>query len=152
MSQTKANGSLWLPSLLEALERQGGVLDRLEGLSHAQSTAIARGNGDQLLELLGRRQVLIDQLLAGQRDMSALTSDLRDRMQAIAPLQRERVAAMVKLLGERLASVLERDEHDRGVLGALGQSRPASARYVSARHVTRAYRTVAGTPSPARCG
>ncbi|MCI0364696.1 MAG: hypothetical protein L0Y44_09955 [Phycisphaerales bacterium] len=154
MSQFSATGSLWLPSLLEIFERQNGILDRLDQLSEVQSTVIADGRTDRLLDLLGKRQRLIDELLASQTGMSELTGDLGRRVESIAPLQRDRIASMVKAIGERLARVINRDEKDQQTLGAnRDQPRLTATRCVSARHARTAYRTVAQAPVlPARRG
>jgi flagellar biosynthesis/type III secretory pathway chaperone len=131
---------VWAPRLLRILDRQHGLYQRLEGLSRAQGEHIRAERTDSLLEVLGQRQTLIDELGALNEEIAPFVQ----KWDQIAPLLPERHRAVLR---ERFASVAAlvdeiatRDEADRrtleskrseieGLLRDVPQARGAIAAY-----------------------
>jgi hypothetical protein len=135
----------WPDSLLAVLERQQQVVDELAGLASAQAPLIAEGRSDRLLELLSKRQALIDEFTSGQSELGDLTRGLEQRLEGIEASQRERIRSLISQIGARLAQVLQRDEQDQAALRAgqsaikhelssLGTARQARTAYLGPAH------------------
>lgn len=106
----------WPQSLIDVLERQESLVGRLAALSEEQASLIADGRSDRLLELLARRQAIIDEFTVCQSQMTVLSHDLNRRMQDVPAAHRGRIAELVASIGERLRKVMDRDQHDQALL------------------------------------
>jgi hypothetical protein len=131
----------WPQSLIELLERQHTMVDRLVELAQAQSALIAESSTDRLLELLAKRQAVIDEFTQSQGDLSELTHGLDERLERVSADQRDHIKSVINLIGERLAQVMRRDEEDqaalrsnrqqvRNELTSMGAARQARSAYL----------------------
>jgi hypothetical protein len=99
-------------ALLAALERQLDLFRQLQALSSKQGGLIGAEDGSPLLELIARRQTIIEQLQDLQRDADA-------RQLTAAPLsaaERREASELTELIAAVRARILEQDEHDRAAL------------------------------------
>ena len=138
------NPACWPQSLIDLLEQQHALVDQLDQLAKRQAEFIERCATDQLMDLLGRRQNLIDQFTSSQGELARLTQGLDDRLQQATAAQRDRIKGLIADIGERLAGVMQRDEQDQASLrssrdaikqelSSLGHARQARGAYVNAK-------------------
>ncbi len=113
--------------LIGMLERQQELVDRLDQLAEGQIALIDSGASDELLELLGARQKIMDELAAGQDGMTGLAEALRGG-DDVAEGQRDRISGLVDAIGNRLSRIVSSDEQDRA---RLRTSRERTAREIS---------------------
>ena len=113
--------------LIGMLERQQELVDRLDRLAEGQIALIDAGASDELLELLGDRQRIMDELAAGQGGMTGLAEVLRSG-DDVAEGQRDRISRLVDEIGDRLSRIVNRDEQDRA---RLRTNRERTAREIS---------------------
>lgn len=106
----------WPQSLLELLERQQGMVDQLVELAQSQASLIAGSHTDRLLEILTRRQSIIDEFTASQSHLTELTRGLDHNLDTVATLDRDRIKSFISEIGQRLALILDRDEQDQASL------------------------------------
>jgi flagellar biosynthesis/type III secretory pathway chaperone len=130
----------WPKPLIELLEHQQTLVTDLSTLAQQQATLITSGRTEQLMELLGRRQAVIDQFTATQSQLTELTSDLDARLKSVTDTQREHIKTLIAQIGDQLASVMQRDAQDQDSLRSgrdqvqqelaiMGTSRTARAAY-----------------------
>jgi hypothetical protein len=106
----------WPTPLIEALERQRVLVMQLAQMARTQPELIAERHTDRLLELLSRRQSIIDEFTVCQSQVNALTRDLDRRLQDIAPLQRDRIRVLIDAIGAGLSDIMQRDQADQDSL------------------------------------
>ena len=58
-----------VPTLIELLKRQQALYQQLQQMGEQQSALVAEGQTEPLIALLGRRQILIDQIAALNRSL-----------------------------------------------------------------------------------
>lgn len=130
----------WPQPLINLLENQQALVANLSTLAQQQATLISTGKTEQLMELLGRRQAVIDQFTATQAQLSELTSDLDARLRTVTDSQREHIKTLIAEIGDQLAAVMQRDAQDQDSLRSgrdqvqqelaiLGTARTARAAY-----------------------
>lgn len=105
----------WAATMIQTLEAQQALLDELEPLAERQGQLIREGRSDALLDLLSKRQDLIDRFLTTSERLGDQT-DLADRLHELPEASRQRVRELVARIDGRLARVLELDERDQGAL------------------------------------
>ncbi len=115
-STATIDGSSWPQSLIDVLDRQHALVASLASLSEEQASLIADGRSDRLLELLARRQSIIDEFTVCQTQMTVLSHELDRRMHEVSPSHRSRIGELVGSIGERLRSVMDRDQKDQASL------------------------------------
>ena len=108
--------SNWLHALLTLLESQRGIVNELVSLAQAQASLIAEGRTDRLLDLLAKRQAIIDGFTTSQSRLAELTGGMDQRMEGTAPHDRDRIRSLINEIGERLSQVMKRDEEDQKLL------------------------------------
>jgi flagellar biosynthesis/type III secretory pathway chaperone len=118
MSKPKPDGLHWPDTLLNLLDRQQSLTQRLSSLADAQTALISSRQTDALLGLLGQRQQIVDELVASQDELAGLMVDLNDRLAAAPAATRDRIRAQVAVISQALETVSRRDEHDQRVLQA----------------------------------
>lgn len=130
-----------------AARRLAGIIDEehalcieLDSLSLAQSAMVEGGDTDGVLEVLGRRQQIIDRIVVLNTELSPLR-ERRDELLAVLPAgERQRVRARVDEIADTVERVRARDEQDRqamerrrtgiaGELSGLTRARGAIAAY-----------------------
>ena len=111
-----ATTAAWATTLENVLARQSAVLSDLGEWAARQRLCIADGQVDELLMVLGHRQVLVERLLDTQSELSGLTDGLEDRLQAVEPETRHRLRSRMRDVDDALQRVLEQDDRDRSEL------------------------------------
>jgi hypothetical protein len=125
-----------------AIDRTHAVYQELDAVSRSQEDLIDRDEGQELLELLARRQVLVDRLTELDRDLTPLRQEW-DRSGASAPAsQRAHVQSRLAAIADLASWVAHRDSAAvRGLqrrrdalaeeLADLGRSKSARSAYGS---------------------
>lgn len=116
LSENSAAIADWPDALIDVLERQQTLVEQLVSMSQTQAGLIAERRTDHLLELLSRRQTVIDEFTVCQTQMSAMSRDLDRRLTTVSPPQRERIRGLIGDIGERLREVMQRDHQDQAAL------------------------------------
>jgi hypothetical protein len=149
MSTLNIRQSNWLHSLMTLLQQQRAMVDELVTLGQSQAALIAEGRTDRLLDLLAKRQALIDGFTTSQSCLAELSGGLDERMDAAAPHERDRIKMLINEIGERLSQVMKRDEEDQKLLrSSRDQVVREMAKLGTARQARGAYR--AAPPSTTR--
>jgi vacuolar-type H+-ATPase subunit I/STV1 len=104
--------------LIELLKRQRALVGELAELARQQAGLTEAGRTEALLQLLGRRQEIIDRFAVAQEDLARLTGGLSERLRDLAEPQRRQIRSLIDEIGEALADVLQRDEQDQETLRA----------------------------------
>lgn len=102
--------------VIARLDKQVDLAESLLAVARGQAGHIAAGNADELLEVLARRQTLIDDLLSAQNDLSPFTEGGADPVRSASKHDRGRVRARVERIRTALTTVAEIDDADRGSL------------------------------------
>ena len=142
MLNTSIENQPWIDSLLGLLERQRTMVLELAALADSQAELIEHNRTDGLLDVLAKRQVLIDEFNACQGPMSQLTHRFDERTAEVSVPDREKIKSLIGIIGEKLAHVMQRDERDQhslkgscdGVkqeLSSMGAARQARSAYVT---------------------
>ena len=113
MTETEANASA--DRLIELLQHQQELVGQLDDLAHGQMQLIDSGESDALLDLLGDRQKIVDELTSSQDSVVGLSRSLHGR-DDIAAGARDRITALVDDISDQLLRVVNRDEQDRARL------------------------------------
>ncbi len=113
-----SESSDWSGSLIELLERQRALVGELSELARQQAGLTESGQTEALLQLLGRRQEIIDRFAVTQEDLGRLTGGLSERLGDLAEPQRDQIRSLIDEIGEVMADVLRRDEQDQETLRA----------------------------------
>lgn len=100
------------PALIISLQRQLSLYETLNSLAQRQGALIGVGDGSPLIEMLGQRQRIIDELQALHIEFE--TKRLRES--ALTAVQRRTAAELTELIGAIRARILEQDERDRAAL------------------------------------
>lgn len=108
--------SNWLHTLLTLLEQQRSMVNDLVALAQSQAALIAEGKTDRLLDLLAKRQAIIDGFTTSQSQLAELTGGMDERMDGTPPHERDRIKSLINEIGERLSQVMKRDEEDQKLL------------------------------------
>ena len=106
----------WPDALIDVLERQRDLVEQLSTMSQTQTGLIADRRTDHLLELLSRRQSVIDEFTVCQSQMTAMSQDLDRRLTNASPLTRERIRGLIGGISQRLREVMQRDHDDQAAL------------------------------------
>lgn len=113
MQHRENDGVALGPRLEELLSLQQRYFSELESLGRTQSTLVEEERTTELLDLLGRRQRLIE----GIAEINALLEPFRSRwddvMRGLPPDMQDRVRRRVDALAGAAARIAERDEADR---------------------------------------
>ena len=113
MTENEANASA--DRMIELLLHQKELVGQLDALAHGQMELIEAGASDALLDLLGRRQRIVDELTASQDSVVGLSRSLHGRDNLAAGV-RDRITALVDDISDGLLRVADRDEQDRARL------------------------------------
>lgn len=145
---------VWAPRLARILDRQIELYERLAALASEQSSHIDSEDADALLEILGRREGLIEQISAINGEIGPFTQswerlapglpsrhriELRRRFDAVSALV-ERIATIDDADRQRLESrrakigrEIEGLSNARGAVRAYNQPAPSASRFQDSR-------------------
>jgi hypothetical protein len=107
--------------LLALLERQKFLVEQLGALASRQETAVRDENAEALLELLGKRQELIDRVMSAQGEIAMLLphgaeATIRPEMPSE---ERQRAAKLIEEIEQGLAEVMKRDDEARSIIRSI---------------------------------
>jgi hypothetical protein len=109
----------WPAELVELLQRQQGIITRLEELATRQGELIREERSEPLLGLLGRRQSLIDEFTSLQGQFTNLTEDLDVKLTGVDADRRDHIRGLIDEISGGLDRVLKHDEEDQQTLQAV---------------------------------
>jgi len=139
--------SSWPADLLGLLNRQQVMVGSLSELAERQAGLIAAARTDELLEVLARRQEIINEFAASQAQLAQLTQGLHERLDQVEPGQRAEIQDRLNGIGDCLASVMRRDEDDQACLKAGREAiRTEMSSMGTARQARHAYGAPPATP------
>lgn len=132
----------WTDALLDVLDRQQALADRLAELSHRQQSLIEADQTDDLLSLLGQRQKLVDQFLTVQDRFAELTAEFDQRLETLPASMRTDLRARIDAISAQLDTIMKTDQNDQArlenargrvvkTIEKIGASRRASSAYGS---------------------
>lgn len=104
--------------LLDLLTRQHDLYRQLRELAAQQSGTIAAEDPSALLDILSRRQSLIDELAEINQRLEPVRADWKRIESMLTTSQRQRAGRLVEQVGELLAEILASDEADSKMLSA----------------------------------
>ena len=89
---------------------------QLDSLSRAQSELVEGGDTDGVLEVLGKRQQIIDRMSRLNEDLAPLREQRETLMSMLGSGEREYVRACIDEINDLVECVRGRDEQDRQVM------------------------------------
>ncbi len=102
-----------IPGLIAMLRRQRELYTALRELSERQAPLVEQGAAEALLEVLGRRQHLIDELTQINVQLAPYRDDWPRVWRQVPENARAEVNDLLKTVSDLLAGILEQDEIDR---------------------------------------
>ncbi len=112
---------VWGPRLERILDRQRDLFMRLDELSRSQRALIDDEQTDRLLELLARRQSLIDDIERTNEELSPFAGSW-DRLATLLPEPRRRTLRdRFEEVSRLVETIAARDESDRALLAQRKQ-------------------------------
>lgn len=99
--------------LIELLENQRRLYERLAALSLAQEAEILGGHMEAVLGVLGQRQGLIDELGEIHQQLEPYRRCWEAFWSGLSQASRDRAGTLVAQSGELLSAIIERDERHR---------------------------------------
>ena len=98
--------------LIRMLQEQQSLVEQLANLATQQSELVESGKTEALLSVLGRRQELIDRVIASQGDLTALLEQLRCDRSNVSEHSKRQIRDLVETINRQLAQVMKRDSGD----------------------------------------
>lgn len=102
--------------LAALIRRQESMYEQLDELSRSQRGVIESGKTDALLEILGRRQDLIDQIVIASGEMEGYRATWDSIVEAMPEATRNDVKRRMDRLGVLMKAIADRDNEDRDAL------------------------------------
>ena len=99
--------------LIRVLQEQQSLVEQLAKLATQQSELVESGKTEALLSVLGRRQALIDRVIASQGDLTTLLEELRCDRSNVSEHSRRQIGGLVETINHQLAQVMKRDSEDQ---------------------------------------
>jgi len=134
-------------TLLDLLEQQRDLYARLSELSDQQSELISSGQTDELLNVLSKRQQLVEQLTQINSRLSPYRDHWSEVAERLPAGDRDRLRRLLDEVQQLLQRILDRDEQDRVELQSarerVGQQLQKTSRAGTAR---KAYGHASATP------
>ena len=128
---------------------QRSLCIELESLSRAQATLIEGGDTDGVLEVLGKRQRIVDRMTHLNGDLTPLRENREELLGALDEASRRHVRECIDEINDLVERVRARDEEDRRT---MEQRRAAIAGEIAgvtkARGAVAAYGAPRGTYGP----
>ena len=142
-----ADASTWDTDLETVLHDQCALVAELKPLAERQGTLIAAGDTAELLELLGRRQAIVDRFGGTEQRLDPLTTGLSERLSTLPDARRRALADLIDRVDEGLKAVAAIDARDHALLAeARGAIATELGKIGTAAAAHRAYRGAPGGP------
>ena len=140
---------VWAPRLVRVLDHQIELYVELERLSSRQSDLVQGDEPDALLDLLARRQVLVEQVTHLNLQLEPFTRQWESLVERLSSAQRDSIAQRTDRLDELIGAITARDEADRRTLESRRQSVASEINGLSnKRAAVAAYHGAPGPRSP----
>ncbi|MBL0927994.1 MAG: flagellar export chaperone FlgN [Phycisphaerales bacterium] len=107
------NPDAWVPRLSRVLDRQADLYVQLSALCDEQSAAVASGATDELLGVLSRRQVVIEQIAGLNGELAPFQGVWVEQSSALPERHREAIRERMARLDGLMSSIRARDDADR---------------------------------------
>ncbi|MGQ0627865.1 MAG: hypothetical protein ACT4PL_07165 [Phycisphaerales bacterium] len=131
---------VWLPRLIRLLDDQLADANTLSALSRAQAAAAAAGEIDEIVEILGQREPIVEAMTARGTDLEPFAKGMGTFMAQVAPRYRDLVGERITQIDALVGVVNQQDELDRAALeryrdriatdlAGVGKARTALAAY-----------------------
>lgn len=117
-----ADPNLWAPRLARILDRQRDLYVELEGLSRTQGEFIETDDSDGLMDVLARRQAIVDQVVALNDELAPFARRWEELAPRLPAAHREALRTRFDDVARLVESIQQRDDADRRAL----ESRRAS--------------------------
>ena len=98
---------------MQMLHELQSLVERLSQLAAQQSQLIEAGRTEALLSVLGLRQVVIDQFVESQAELTTLLEQLPREGNIGLEHSRRQIEGLVETINGELAQVMERDSEDQ---------------------------------------
>lgn len=105
-----------IDALEAVLAEQQDVTAAMASLIEQQESLVASGNAEGLLTLLGRRQELVDRLIASQDRLGEALSAAERALPSAGRERKDRIQAALASIQARLDEVMARDREDQAKL------------------------------------
>ena len=99
--------------LIRVLQEQQSLVEQLAKLATQQSELVELGKTEALLSVLGRRQEIIDRVIASQGDLTTLLEELRCDRSNVSEHCKRQIGGLVETINHQLAQVMKRDSEDQ---------------------------------------
>jgi hypothetical protein len=103
-------------NLIAAIERQADLYARLEILAEQQHECVVQDRQDELLDVLQRRQDVIDRIVAGDKLIKLVRTHWADVTRMLPEASRLRAERAMTAMRDHLARVVQCDADDALVL------------------------------------
>lgn len=110
---------VWVPQLIETLERQADLLEDLRDLASGQGAAFAEGEAEAILDIVTRRSTLLDRVTAAEETVSSLLVRWRRLIELDEPgmeAEQVRVATLIGRVESLRDEILAFDREGQRVL------------------------------------
>jgi hypothetical protein len=108
--------NLWAPRLGRILDRQRDLYATLDGLARSQSERIEADDSDGLLDVLSRRQAVVDQVVALNDELTPFARRWEELAPRLSAPHRESLRRKFDEVTRLVQSIQQRDEADRRAL------------------------------------
>lgn len=110
--------NLWAPRLGRILDRQRDLYASLEGLARTQSERIEADDSDGLLDVLSRRQAVVDQVVLLNDELTPFAKRWEELAPRLPAAHRDSLRRKFDEVSRLVQSIQHRDEADRRALEA----------------------------------
>lgn len=114
MAESKARRAAEV--LLGLLDRQRKLYRTLEALAQQQAELVSAGNPDGLLQVLARRQGLLEDIKKTNDALAPFRRRWDDVIRLLDEQQRAETSAAINEINERLQAIMQRDQTDSEML------------------------------------
>lgn len=139
----------WATGLIDLLDQQRQVYAKLDALSAEQGDLVAAGDAEPLLNILGQRQSLVDQLTQLNSRIEPYKQNWPALWAQLDAATQSKIQGLIDQVQSMLDAIVERDERDRN---ALSKQRDDVADQIHGANrgtaVHKAYGTAAQTVAP----
>jgi flagellar biosynthesis/type III secretory pathway chaperone len=103
----------WLDAVAGLLDEQGELCGRLEQLGAEQSGHVETGNTEELLSVLGQRQLVLDRVMQINEILEPFRSNRESVMNRLVAMDRDALQRRIDRIADSVDRVRRRDDEDR---------------------------------------
>ncbi|MAE66732.1 MAG: hypothetical protein CMJ18_20890 [Phycisphaeraceae bacterium] len=147
-ASTTTSCDLDIDRLIDLLQRQDALFGDLCAKGPEQAELASKGRATELLDLLNRRQALIDQLQEIHGELDPYRARWNEVVARLDAGQRDRVGALVRRAEDQLQRIMKSDDDDCHVLKETQERTAADIGHVKQAGAARqAYTASAAAPA-----